>query len=129
MLNKDQKYDRNNVFAKIIRNEIPAKKIYEDDLVLAFEDISAVAPCHILIIPKGEYTDFSDFVSKASESEISYFFRKISEIASLLEIQDSGFRIITNKGNDAHQTVAHFHIHMLAKKPLGPLLASDSKLR
>jgi histidine triad (HIT) family protein len=122
-------YDKNNVFAKIIRGEIPAKKIYEDEKVLAFFDISKAAPTHVLVIPKGEYLNFSDFTAKANSEEISYFFKKVSEIAKLVEADKSGFRLIANSGSDAHQTVPHFHMHILAGKKLGPLLSSDNLLR
>jgi histidine triad (HIT) family protein len=123
------KYDRNNIFAKIIRDEIPAKKVYEDKKILAFHDISKAAPIHVLVVPKGEYVDFSDFVSTADAAEISYFFKKTAEIAELLNVRDSGFRIIHNSGSDAHQTVPHFHLHILAGKKLGPLLQNDNQLR
>lgn len=123
------KYDQNNIFAKIIRGEIPAKKVYEDDFVLAFNDISAAAPTHVLVIPKGQYVDFSDFVSQGKESEVAHFFKKVQEICAALNVSDSGFRLITNKGSHAHQTVPHFHVHILAGKPLGPLLVNDNQLR
>jgi diadenosine tetraphosphate (Ap4A) HIT family hydrolase len=123
------RYDKNNIFAKIIRGEIPAKKVYEDEKVLAFYDISQAAPIHVLVVPKGEYINFSDFTSKASMEEISYFFKKLAEIATLLKLHESGFRIIYNSGNDAHQTVLHFHAHILGGKKLGPLLQSDNQLR
>lgn len=122
-------YSQNNIFAKIIRGEIPANKFYEDDKVLAFHDISKAAPTHVLVIPKGEYLDFLDFTSNADKEEISYFFKKVSEIAKLLEADKSGFRIISNIGSNAHQTVPHFHVHILAGKKLGPLLSSDNQLR
>lgn len=122
-------YDKNNIFAKIIRGEIKAQKIYEDEFVLAFNDISKVSPVHVLVIPKGEYENFSDFNNKASDQEISHFFRKVTQIAKDLNLDDSGFRIITNNGSDAHQTVKHFHVHILAGKKLGPLLSSDNQLR
>jgi len=122
-------YDQNNVFAKIIRGEIPAHKIYEDEKLLAFHDISKAAPIHVLVIPKGEYVNFVDFTSKAKAEEISYFFQKVSDVATLLQVEKSGFRILTNTGSDAHQTVPHFHVHILAGKKLGPLLSSDNQLR
>ncbi len=122
-------YDQNNIFAKIIRGEIPSSKVYEDDNILAFNDISKAAPTHVLVIHKGEYIDFIDFTTRASQEIIVDFFKKVSEIAKSLEFKNSGFRIISNKGSDAHQTVKHFHIHILAGKKMGPLLASDTKLR
>ncbi len=122
-------YNRDNIFAKIIRGEIPSNKVFEDEKVLAFHDISKAAPTHILVIPKGEYVDFVDFTSKASAEEISHFFQKAAEIAKLAEADKSGFRIISNIGSDAHQTVPHFHLHILAGKKLGPLLSHDNLLR
>ena len=117
-------YDKNNIFAKIIRGEIPSQKVYEDAQLLAFHDISKAAPTHVLVIPKGEYVDFSDFVSKAGEEKISYFFKKLNEITSLLEVNKSGFRLVSNSGGDANQAVPHFHVHILAGKNLGSLLSS-----
>ncbi len=119
-------YSQDNIFAKIIRGEIPANKIFEDDKVLAFHDISKAAPTHVLVIPKGQYVDFIDFTSKASEADISYFFKKVGEIAKLVEADKSGFRLISNIGSNAHQTVPHFHAHILAGKKLGPLLSNDN---
>lgn len=119
-------YSQDNIFAKIIRGEIPANKVFEDEKVLAFHDISSAAPTHVLVIPKGEYTDLIDFTSKASAENISHFFKKVSEIAKLLEVDKSGFRIISNIGSNAHQTVPHFHVHILAGKKLGPLLSTDN---
>jgi histidine triad (HIT) family protein len=122
-------YDKNNIFAKIIRGEIPAKKIYEDDDVLAFYDISKASPVHVLVIPKGEFVDFIDFVTKENPNKVTQFFQKIAKISQDLKVDESGFRLITNKGNDAHQTVKHFHVHILAGKKLGPLISSDNQLR
>jgi len=122
-------YDQNNIFAKIIRGEVPSKKVFEDEKILAFHDISQAAPVHVLVVPKGEYKNFSDFVAKAGSEEIANFFKKVSEIAKLLEADKSGFRLISNIGSDAHQTVPHFHIHILAGKKMGPLLSSDNQLR
>lgn len=122
-------YDNNNIFAKIIRRDIPAQKIYEDEQVLAFKDISAAAPTHVLVIPKGQYVDFCDFSLKATSEEISYFFKQTAKIAELLGSNKEGFRLISNIGSNAHQTVPHFHVHILAGKKLGPLLSDDNLLR
>lgn len=122
-------YDQNNVFAKIIRGEIPAKKVYEDENVLAFHDISSAAPTHVLVIPKGEFENFVEFATKESPQKVADFFIKVSEIAIMLEADKSGFRLISNIGSDAHQTVPHFHIHILAGKKMGPLISSDNQLR
>lgn len=119
-------YDKNNIFAKIIRGDLPAQKIYEDDNVLAFNDISRASPVHVLVVPKGEYVDFNDFVTKANAEIVVDFFKKISQIAKELNIVNDGFRLITNNGSNAHQTVKHFHVHLLAGKKLGPLISSDN---
>ncbi len=108
-----KKYDKQNIFAKIIRGEIPAKKIYEDEVILAFHDAFPVAKIHILVIPKAEYIDFPDFISKATETEIAYFFKKVSEIANSLNL-DNGYRIVANTGKDSGQSVFHFHTHIIA---------------
>lgn len=119
-------YDKNNIFAKIIRGDLPAQKIYEDENILAFNDISRASPVHVLVVPKGEYVDFNDFVNKASAEIVVDFFKKISQIAKELNIVNDGFRLITNNGSNAHQTVKHFHVHLLAGKKLGPLISSDN---
>ena len=122
-------YDNQNIFAKILRGEIKATKIYEDDKILAFNDISKASPTHILIIPKGEYENYCDFVTNAKSEEIIHFFKKVAELAKQLGVDLNGFRLITNNGNDANQTVKHFHVHLLAGKKLGPLISSDNQLR
>jgi len=122
-------YDKNNIFAKIIRGEIPAQKVYEDKNILAFYDISKASPIHVLVIPKGEFIDFIDFMTNQNLQEVANFFKKVAEIAKDLKVDKSGFRIITNNGSDAHQTVKHFHVHILAGKKLGPLISSDNQLR
>jgi len=114
-------YDKNNIFAKIIKGQIPSTKIYEDDRILAFEDISKAAPVHILVIPKGEYISFSDFTLKAGANEVNNFFKKIAQIASDQNLDD-GYRLITNNGHNAGQTVFHFHFHILGKKKMTDLL-------
>ena len=115
-------YDKNNIFAKIIRGEIPAKKIYEDDFVLAIEDIAPSAPVHILILPKGEFISFDDFASKANTEILTNFFAAITKIAKLVGVSESGYRLITNHREQAGQSVFHFHVHLLGGKQLGALL-------
>ena len=118
-------YDQNNVFAKIIRGEIPSQKVYEDDKILAFYDISKAAPTHVLVVPKAEYIAFADFIDKAESIEIANFFGKVKEIASQIGLDENGYRLITNNGSDASQTVPHFHVHILGGKKLGGLLPKD----
>ena len=122
-------YDKNNILAKIIREEIPAKKVYEDEDILAFYDISKASPIHVLVIPKGEFIDFIDFVAKENPNKIAQFFQKVAKISQDLKVDEGGFRLITNNGSDANQTVKHFHVHILAGKKLGPLISSDNQLR
>lgn len=116
-------YDSNNIFAKIIRGEIPCKKVYEDESVLAFHDVAPAAPTHILVIPKGEYISFDDFIHKASKQEIAEFFLAVRTIARDFGVKETGYRLITNHGVDAHQTVPHFHVHLLGGKKMGHLLS------
>lgn len=120
-----KKYDKNNIFAKIIRGEIPSTKVYEDENVLAFNDLSHLAPVHVLVIPKGEYVDFEDFVTNEESEKVVNFFKKVSYIAKKLDLSTTGYRIISNKGGDASQSVPHFHVHLLGKKKLGPLIIGD----
>ncbi len=122
-------YDPDNIFAKIIRGEIPCSKVYEDDRVMAFRDISPAAPVHILVVPKGEYESFDDFTTKAEASEIQHFFATVQKIAKDNKLVKSGYRIITNHGPDASQTVQHFHFHILGGKAMGGLLPASVRRR
>ncbi len=116
-------YDDNNVFAKILRGEIPAKKVHEDDYALAFHDIGAKAPIHVLVIPKGKYVSVADFGAKASEAEIVGFTRAVSKVASDLGLKEGGFRMIANTGLNGGQEVPHYHVHLLGGKKLGPMIS------
>lgn len=118
-------YDKNNIFAKIIRKEVPCNFVYEDDKVLAFHDISAAAPVHVLVVPKGDYISFDDFATTAGIDEVGAFFARVQSIANDLDVAKSGYRILTNHGSDASQTVAHFHVHILGGKKLGGLFGGD----
>jgi len=117
------RYDPNNIFAKILRGEIPCTKVYEDQYALAFHDIRPAAPTHVLVIPKGPYTSFADFSEQATETEIVGFIRAVGLIARHAGVEDSGYRLLANHGPDSHQEVPHFHVHILGGRPLGPLLA------
>ncbi len=116
-------YDPDNIFAKILRGEIPCKKVHEDDHVLAFHDINPQAPTHILVIPKGAYTDMDDFTQNASDGEIASLFRAVGSIARSVGAAESGYRILSNCGANAHQEVPHLHIHVFAGRRLGAMLA------
>jgi diadenosine tetraphosphate (Ap4A) HIT family hydrolase len=118
-------YDENNIFARILRGDIPATRIYEDDYVIAINDIAPQAPVHILVMPKGKYVSFDDFSAKASDAEIVALTRAIGKIAHDAGLDGTGYRLLLNHGPDSHQEVPHFHIHILGGKPLGPLLARD----
>ncbi len=105
-------YNKNNIFAKIISGEIPAEKLYEDEILVAIKDVNPAAPIHILVMPKGEYIDFADFVEKASSAEITHYFKTIATIA-----KDNGateYRTVSNKGLSSGQSVFHFHTHILS---------------
>lgn len=115
-------YDRNNVFARILRGELPCAKVHEDAHVLAFRDIRPQAPSHVVLIPKGEYVSAEDFSAKASEAELASFMRAIAAIAAAEGIAESGFRLIANTGQDGHQEVPHFHMHIVGGRDLGPML-------
>ncbi|NCC21865.1 MAG: histidine triad nucleotide-binding protein [Alphaproteobacteria bacterium] len=116
-------YDEDNIFAKILRGEIPCRKLYDDAFAIAFEDIAPKAPVHILVIPKGKYTDVEDFGVNANAAEITGFWRAVARITQDRELCGPGFRVIANCGANGGQEVPHFHAHILAGKPLGPLVA------
>lgn len=116
-------YDSENIFAKILRGEIPCDKVYEDDHVLAFRDISPQTPVHALVIPKGAYVDMDDFTSRASGEEIAGFMQGVSTVARELGLADNGYRAIANIGADANTEVPHLHVHILGGKNVGPLVA------
>jgi len=115
-------YDRNNIFARILRGELPCRTVYEDEHVLAFHDIRPQAPTHIIVIPKGEYISVDDFSERASEAELVAFLRAVSRIAREQGVTDSGYRILANHGAVAHQDVPHFHVHLFGGRDLGPML-------
>jgi len=114
-------YDNNNIFAKILRGEAPCTKVFEDEKILAFNDISPSASAHILVIPKAEYVSFDDFARNSDASEIDYFFKKVQEIAKEAGLVEGGYRIVSNHGKFAGQIVPHFHVHILGGEPLGGL--------
>ena len=116
-------YDSNNIFAKILRGEIPCKKFYEDEFALAFPDIAPKAPTHILVIPKGPYVTHNDFVQRASAEEIAGFERAVGKVAQMAGVDTTGYRLISNCGANAHQEVPHYHVHILGGRALGAMLA------
>lgn len=116
-------YDMDNIFAKILRGEIPCEKIYEDGFAIAFPDINPQAPTHVLVIPTGPYESLDDFSKNGTMSEIAGFWRAVGTIARRLGVAEAGYRTLANTGPDAHQEVQHFHVHLFAGKKLGPMLA------
>jgi diadenosine tetraphosphate (Ap4A) HIT family hydrolase len=116
-------YDDDNIFARILRGEIPSKKVYEDEHALAFHDINPLAPTHILVIPKGPYVSWDDFSAKASEAEIVGFIRATGKVARDAGLVESGYRLLANTGLNSGQEVPHLHVHVFAGRPLGPMLA------
>ena len=115
-------YDNENVFAKILRGEIPCDKVYENNYALAFQDINAQAPVHVLVIPKGPYVSYADFSQEASDAELVGLMRAIGEVARKLGVIESGSRILSNQGENGLQEVPHFHVHLLAGKSLGRMI-------
>ena len=115
-------YDPQNIFARILRGEIPCKKVYEDDIALAFHDIAPQAPTHVLVIPKGPYCSFADFSATASDADIAGFIRAVGKIAQDLGLEAPGYRLLANMGEHSGQEVPHFHVHLFAGRPLGRMI-------
>ena len=116
-------YDKNNIFAKILRGEIPCNKVFEDEFVLAFHDIQPAKKKHILVIPKGAYVSFDDFSASASVDEQLGFYRGVQKVAEQEGLTGPGYRLITNHGTDSGQEVPHFHVHVLGGENVGSLVA------
>ncbi len=115
-------YDPENIFAKILRGEIPCNKVYEDEFALAFHDINPQAPVHVLVIPKGEYVSMADFTADAPAELVVGYMRAVGKVADELGLVEPGYRTIANAGPNSHQEVPHLHIHIMGGKPLGPML-------
>ena len=118
-----QPYDMQNIFAKILRGEIPNKTVYEDEFALAFHDINPQAPVHILVIPKGAYVSWDDFSAHASAEDIAGFVRAVGHVAREHNLVQPGYRLLANIGADGGQEVPHLHVHLFGGSPLGPMLA------
>ena len=116
-------YDDANIFAKILRGEIPCRKVYEDEFALAFHDIAPAAPVHVLVIPKGAYVSWDDFSAKASEAEIAGFVRAVGAVARQEGLDAPGYRLLANHGHDGGQEVPHLHVHLFGGGRLGPMLS------
>ena len=116
-------YDPQNIFARILRDEIPSKRVYEDEHAIAFHDIAPQAPIHVLVIPRGPYVALPDFLAAAPDAEIAGFFRAVGLVARQLGLEQPGYRILSNMGVHGGQEVPHLHVHLFGGAPLGPMLA------
>ena len=116
-------YDDLNIFAKILRGEIPNRTVFEDEWALAFHDIQPQAPHHVLVITQGAYVSWDDFSARGSDAEIAGFVRAVGEVARELGLVAPGYRLLANTGHHAHQEVPHLHVHLFGGKPLGPMLS------
>ncbi|MCW9032878.1 MAG: histidine triad nucleotide-binding protein [Rhodospirillales bacterium] len=121
-------YDNQNIFAKILRGEIPCDKVYEDDYALAFNDINPARPVHILVIPKGPYVSMDDFSAKGTTEELAGFLKALGHVAREAGVTDTGYRIIGNNGAHGHQEVPHLHLHILGGASAGPMVKRVEKL-
>lgn len=119
-------YDPDNIFARILRGELPCKKIYEDDHALAFYDIRPQTPVHALVIPKGAYVSVTDFAAKASDVEIAALIRALGKVAALVGVESPGYRVLANIGEDGGQEVPHLHFHIFGGRPLGRMVAKSA---
>jgi diadenosine tetraphosphate (Ap4A) HIT family hydrolase len=117
-----QPYDAGNIFARILRGEVPCRRVYEDEWALAFHDIQPRAPVHVLIVPKGAYVSSADFFARGTEAELAGFCRAVARVASDMGLDEPGYRILANAGGHGHQEVPHFHVHLFGGRELGPML-------
>ncbi len=124
-------YDPANIFARLLRGEIPATRVYEDEHAVAFRDIAPQAPTHVLVIPRGAYVSWDDFSARASDAEIAGFVRAVGTVARAAGLVGPGYRLLANVGAHGGQEVPHFHVHLFAGRPLGPMLAGadDAAMR
>ena len=121
-IDANQPYDEANIFAKVLRGEIPSKKVYEDQWALAFHDIAPQAPVHILVIPKGSYVSWDDFSSQASDAELAGFSRAVGHVAREAGLVEPGYRVLYNVGRNGGQEIAHLHAHIFGGRPLGRMV-------
>ena len=118
-----QPYDDQNIFAKILRGEIPSNRVYDDAFAIAFHDINPQAPTHLLVIPKGAYVSWDDFSARAGDAEIAGFIRAVGTVARAAGLDEPGYRLLANIGQNGHQEVPHLHVHIFGGRPLGAMLA------
>ncbi len=122
-VNNGQPYDDTNIFARILRGEIPCRRVFENEHALAFHDINPQAPVHVLVIPRGPYVSLADFSAHAPDALQAGFWKAVGEVARQLGLEAGGYRILSNAGRDSHQEVPHLHVHIFGGRPLGPMLA------
>ena len=122
-INATEPYDEGNIFARILRGELPSKTVYEDEHALAFHDIHPLAPTHVLVIPKGPYVSWDDFSARASDAEIAGLVRAVGKVARDAGLVEQGYRVLANVGLDSGQEVPHLHLHIFGGRALGPMLA------
>ena len=122
-INATDPYDEDNIFAHILRGEIPSSKVYEDEHALAFNDINPLAPTHVLVIPKEPYVSWDDFSSRVSDAQIAGFVRAVGKVARDAGLVGDGYRLLANVGPNSGQEVPHLHVHVFGGRPLGPMLA------
>lgn len=118
-------YDEQNIFARILRGEIPCRKVFENEHALAFHDIAPQAPVHVLVIPKGPFVSFADFAAGASAETIAGFVRAVGQVARELGLDAPGYRLLSNMGADGGQEVPHFHVHLFGGVSLGRMVAKS----
>ncbi len=118
-----QPYDDQNIFAKILRGEIPSNRVYDDEFAIAFHDINPQAPTHLLVIPRGAYVSWDDFSARAGDAEIAGFIRAVGTVARTAGLVEPGYRLLANIGQNGHQEVPHLHVHIFGGRPLGAMLA------
>jgi histidine triad (HIT) family protein len=122
-------YDNDNVFAKIVRGEIPSRKVVETEHSLAFHDVRPQAPSHVLVVPKGPYADLDEFAAQASDREIADWVRTAARAAREVGAVAGGYRVLANTGRDAHQEVPHLHLHVFGGGDLGPMILTGRRSR
>ena len=120
-----QPYDPGNIFARILRGEIPSTRVYEDEWAIAFEDINPQAEIHTLIVPRAAYVSWDDFSARASDGEIAGFVRAVGEVARQKGLVEPGYRLLANVGGHGGQEVPHLHVHLFGGQPLGPMIARN----
>ena len=121
-------YDDGNIFARLLRGEIPSRRVYEDEFAVAFHDIAPQAPIHILVVPRGRWVSLADFSAGASDAEIARFFRAVGAVARQLDLEEPGYRALANVGGDGGQEVPHFHVHLFGGQPLSQRMVTPREV-